>query len=265
MSEYNAFAEVYDRLTGNIEYSKRAEFIRTLLNRHGVSDGAIVLDLACGTGSLTAELAKHGYDMIGVDNSPMMLCEAQNKMYDSGINMLFLCQSMPELDLFGTIDAAVCTLDSLNHLDTPEEIEETIAKVGLFMNHGGIFIFDVNTIYKHREILGNNTFVYDCEDVYCVWQNQLCDDDSVEISLDIFEQEDGAYFRESEAFREIACPIEDYKKWLAQADFEIIDIYDEMTFNPLCDTTQRAVFVARYNGKLATAEPCTVLEDKFPL
>ncbi|MBQ1997967.1 MAG: class I SAM-dependent methyltransferase, partial [Spirochaetales bacterium] len=231
MSEYNAFAEVYDRLTGNIEYSKRAEFIRTLLNRHGVSDGAIVLDLACGTGSLTAELAKHGYDMIGVDNSPMMLCEAQNKMYDSGINMLFLCQSMPELDLFGTIDAAVCTLDSLNHLDTPEEIEETIAKVGLFMNHGGIFIFDVNTIYKHREILGNNTFVYDCEDVYCVWQNQLCDDDSVEISLDIFEQEDGAYFRESEGFKEIACPIEDYKKWLAQADFEIIDIYDEMTFN----------------------------------
>ena len=113
MSEYNAFAEVYDRLTGNIEYSKRAEFIRTLLNRHGVSDGAIVLDLACGTGSLTAELAKHGYDMIGVDNSPMMLCEAQNKMYDSGINMLFLCQSMTELDLFGTIDAAVCTLDSL--------------------------------------------------------------------------------------------------------------------------------------------------------
>lgn len=249
MSEYNAFAEVYDRLTGNIEYSKRAEFIRTLLNRHGVSDGAIVLDLACGTGSLTAELAKAGYDMIGVDNSPMMLCEAQNKMYDSGINMLFLCQSMPELDLYGTIDAAVCTLDSLNHLDTPEEIREAIAKVGLFMNHGGIFIFDVNTIYKHREILGNNTFVYDCDDVYCVWQNQLNDDDSVEISLDIFEQEDGAYFRESESFREIACPIDDYKKWLAQADFEIVDIYDEMTFNPLCDTTERAVFVARYNGK----------------
>ena len=249
MSEYNAFAEVYDRLTGNIEYSKRAEFIRTLLNRHGVGDGAIVLDLACGTGSLTLELAKYGYDMIGVDNSPMMLCEAQNKAYDSGTNMLFLCQSMPELDLFGTIDAAVCTLDSLNHLDTPEEIEATIEKVGLFMNHGGIFVFDVNTIYKHREILGNNTFVYDCDDVYCVWQNQLCEDDSVEISLDIFELDDGAYFRESEGFREIACPIENYKKWLAKADFEIIDIYDEMTFNPLCDTTERAVFVARYKGK----------------
>lgn len=249
MSEYSAFAEVYDRLTGNIEYSKRAEFIRTLLNRHGVSDGGIVLDLACGTGSLTVELAKAGYDMIGVDNSPMMLSAAQEKMYDNELSMLFLCQSMTELDLFGTIDAAVCTLDSLNHLETPEDIREAIAKVGLFMNHGGIFIFDVNTIYKHREILGNNTFVYDCDDVYCVWQNQLCDDDSVEINLDIFECEDGVYYRENENFKEIACPIEDYRKWLSQAEFEIIDIYDEMTFNPLCDTTQRAVFVAKYNGK----------------
>ena len=229
MSEYNAFAEVYDRLTGNIEYSKRAEFIRTLLTRNGVNEGAIVLDLACGTG--------------------MMLTQAQEKKYEYEFPMLFLCQDMTELDLFGTIDAAVCTLDSLNHLETPEDIAKTIAKVGLFMNHGGIFIFDVNTIYKHREILGNNTFVYDCDDVYCVWQNQLSDDDSVEINLDIFEYDDGAYFRESESFREIACPLEDYKKWLSDAEFEIIDIYDEMTFNKLCDTTQRAVFVARYNGK----------------
>ncbi len=249
MSEYNAFAEVYDRLTGNIEYSKRAEFIRTLLKRHGIADEAIVLDLACGTGSLTVELAKYGYDMIGVDSSPMMLSQAQEKMYDNELSMLFLCQDMTELDLYGTIDAAVCTLDSLNHLETTDDIRDTIAKVGLFMNNGGIFIFDVNTIYKHREILGNNTFVYDCDDVYCVWQNQLGDDDSVEINLDIFEYDDGAYFRESENFKEIACPIEMYEKWLNDADFEIIDIYDEMTFNELCDTTQRAVFVARYNGK----------------
>ena len=249
MSEYNAFAEVYDRLTGNIEYSKRAEFIRTLLNRNGIDEGAIVLDLACGTGSLTVELSKSGYDMIGVDSSPVMLSQAQEKMYDNELSMLFLCQDMTELDLFGTIDAAVCTLDSLNHLETPEDIKKAIAKVGLFMNHGGIFIFDVNTIYKHREILGNNTFVYDCDDVYCVWQNQLNEDDSVEISLDIFEYDDGAYFRENESFKEIACPIDDYKKWLSDAEFEIIDIYDEMTFNKLCDTIQRAVFVAKYNGK----------------
>ncbi len=249
MSEYNAFASVYDRLTGNIEYRKRAEYIRTLLNRHGVSDDGIVLDLACGTGSLTVELAKFGYDMIGVDASPMMLSQAQDKMYENELSMLFLCQDMTELDLFGTIDAAVCTLDSLNHLSTPEEIRKAISKVGLFMNHGGIFIFDVNTIYKHREILGNNTFVYDCDDVYCVWQNRLTDDDSVEITLDIFEYDDGAYYRESESFNEIACPLEDIKKWLNAAEFEVLNIYDEMTSDELCDTTQRAVFVAKYCGK----------------
>ncbi len=249
MSEYNAFAEVYDRLTGNIEYKKRAEYIRTLLNRHGVSDNGIVLDLACGTGSLTAELSKFGYDMIGVDASPMMLAQAQDKMYESGLSMLFLCQDMTELDLFGTIDAAVCTLDSLNHLSSPEEIKKAIANVALFMNYGGIFIFDVNTIYKHRKILGNNTFVYDCDDVYCVWQNQLAEDDSVEISLDIFQYDNGSYFRESESFKEIACPIEDFEKWLREAEFEVLNIYDEMTSDVLCDTTQRAVFVAKYNGK----------------
>ena len=128
MSEYNAFAEVYDRLTGNIEYSKRAEFIRTLLNRHGIGEGAIVRDLAGGTGSLTVELANNGYDMIGVDSSPMMLSQAQEKMYDNELSMLFLWQDMTELDLYGTIDAAVCTLDSLITLKHPRTSERQSQK-----------------------------------------------------------------------------------------------------------------------------------------
>lgn len=248
MSNYSDFAFVYDRLTENVNYSERAEFIRTLFKRYGVADGGDVLDLACGTGTLTLELSEN-YSMIGVDNSPEMLSQAQEKMYESGKSLLFLCQNMTELDLYGTVDAAVCMLDSLNHLEAPEDIQKVIGKVGLFMNHGGIFIFDVNTIYKHREILGNNTFVYDCDEVYCVWQNQLNTDNSVDISLDIFEQDEDAYFRSSEAFTEIACPIDDYKKWLAESDFEIINIFDELSENPLCDTTQRAVFVTRYIGK----------------
>ena len=139
-------------------------------------------------------------------------------------------------------------LDSLNHLDCAEDVAETIQKVGLFMEHNGIFIFDVNTIYKHREILANNTFVYDCDDVYCVWQNSLNKDDSVDISLDIFEYEDGAYYRSTEDFSEKAYPIDNYKKWLADADFEILHIYDEMSDRDFNNKTQRAVFVARYNG-----------------
>lgn len=249
MSSYSAFALVYDALTQNVEYSKRADYVSTLFKRLDVSQGATVLDLACGTGSLTVELAKLGYDMIGVDVSEDMLSQAQNKMYADEVSMLLLKQNMTELDLYGTIDAAVCMLDSLNHLSSADEVRAAIAKVGLFMNHGGIFIFDVNTIYKHREILGDNTYVYDCDDVYCVWQNTLNDDDSVEINLDIFEYEDEVYYRSDENFTERAYPIEDIKAWLEKSDFELIDIYDEMTDNKLCDTTERAVFVARYIGK----------------
>ena len=139
-------------------------------------------------------------------------------------------------------------LDSLNHLSCADDVKKTVEKVGLFMEHGGIFIFDVNTIYKHREILGNNTFVYDCDEVYCVWQNCLNDDDSVDISLDIFECDGGAYYRSSEDFTERAYPIEDYKKWLSDAEFEILHIFDEMSDRELNETTERAVFVARYTG-----------------
>lgn len=249
MSGYDAFAEVYDKLTDNIEYKKRADYVSALFDRYGVRGKEPILDLACGTGSLTIELAKLGYDMIGVDSAYAMLSQAQNKKYEENVDVLFLCQDMTELDLYGTISGAVCMLDSLNHLDSAEDVKRTIEKVGLFMEHGGIFIFDVNTIYKHREILGNNTFVYDCDDVYCVWQNSLNDDDSVDISLDIFEREDGVYYRSGEEFSERAYPIGQYKKWLGDAGFELLHIYDEMSDRELNDRTQRAVFVARYKNR----------------
>lgn len=248
MSGYNAFAEVYDKLTDNIEYKKRADYVSALFDHYGVRGKEPILDLACGTGSLTIELAKLGYDMIGVDSSYAMLSQAQNKKYGENADVLFLCQDMTELDLFGTISGAVCMLDSLNHLKCAEDVKRTIEKVSLFMEHDGIFIFDVNTIYKHKNILGNNTFVYDCDDVYCVWQNSLNDDDSVDISLDIFEQDDEAYYRSSEDFTERAYPTEDYKRWLDDADFEILHIFDEMSDRELNSESQRAVFVAQYKG-----------------
>ena len=248
MSGYNAFANVYDKLTDNIEYKKRADYISALFERYGVKGKEPILDLACGTGSLTVELAKRGFDMIGIDSAYSMLSQAQNKKYTENVDVLFLCQDMTELDLYGTISGAVCMLDSLNHLECAADVKTTIEKVALFMEHDGIFIFDVNTIYKHRNILANNTFVYDCDDVYCVWQNELNDDNSVDISLDIFEFEDGVYYRSSEEFKEKAYEISDYEKWLRDADFEILNIYDEMSDRKLNEETQRAVFVARYKG-----------------
>lgn len=249
MSSYDVFSQFYDKLTDNVNYKKRAEFFRTLLVRYGVRDNATILDMGCGTGKFTCELAKMGYDMIGTDISPEMLCEARENMYTNDVSMLLLCQGMEELDLFGTVDCAVSTLDSINHLDSAEGVRKAFYNAGLFMNPEGMFIFDINTVYKHREVLGNNTFVYDTDEVYCVWQNTLNDDDSVDISLDFFECDGDSYYRSSQEFSERAYPIEDIKKWLEEAQFEVLDIFDDISGEPLKNDSQRAVIAARYTGK----------------
>lgn len=128
---YSYFAQVYDLLTENVEYSERADYICSLLSENGI-DGGLLLDLACGTGSMSVELAKRGFEVTGVDLSEEMLAQAQNKMYASGESILFLCQDMCKLDLYGTIDCAVCTLDSLNHLKDEKRRKKSISKTSLF-------------------------------------------------------------------------------------------------------------------------------------
>ncbi|MEE1279632.1 MAG: methyltransferase domain-containing protein, partial [Oscillospiraceae bacterium] len=202
MKTYEAFAPFYDGLTNNVDYAHLSSYFDKIIKENG-NGGNLLLDLACGTGSLSFELADKGYDVISVDASEQMLSEAMRKPHTFG-NPTFLNQTMQNLDLFGTIDAAVCCLDSINHLSSKVDVKRAIGRVALFMNAGGLFIFDVNTIYKHREILGDNTFVYDTDDVYCVWQNAYCQNDgSVEISLDFFKsQKNGTYLREQESFCE---------------------------------------------------------------
>ncbi len=151
---------------------------------------------------------------------------------------------MQQLDLYGTINAAICTLDSINHLTIEADVIETFRRVSLFLEPGGAFIFDVNTVYKHREILADNTFVYDTPEVYCVWQNSLNEDDSVDITLDFFEEDDGAYYRSYESFSERAYPLSEIENWLSAAGLSVMHIYDELTQNDINDTTQRAVIVA---------------------
>ncbi len=249
MTGYGDFAYYYDLLTENVDYESRCDYIYNLLADNGVGKG-ILLDLACGTGTLSLLLAEKGYDVIGVDGSEDMLSVAQEKKYESGIDLLFLCQKMEELDLFGTINAAVCTLDSINHVTDEKTLREIFRRVSLFMEDKGIFIFDVNTPHKHREILGNNTFVYDMDEVYCVWQNETDDNMLTTVSLDIFEkdEEEDVYYKYSEQFQEKGYELSFFEKLLKENKFELIGIYEEMTTESVKDSTERAVFVARKIG-----------------
>lgn len=244
---YGVFSEFYDALTANVSYDKVSQVLGSLLTRYGKSRG-LLLDLACGTGSVSVRLAKKGYEVIGVDLSPEMLSEAQNKAYSAGQNILFLCQDMTALDLYGTVDAAVCTLDGLCHLPDEESVQAALQKVSLFMNPGGVFLFDVNSVYKHRAVLGNNTFVYDTDDVYCVWQNTLLPDGvTVQMDLDFFEpvSDEGDYVRQSERFTERAYPRETLEAMLKKTGFTVLDVFDGYSGKPAHDTSERLLFAVR--------------------
>ena len=247
MTNYGYFASFYDELTNNVRYEKTARYILSLAEHYN-HDMGLTLDLACGTGSLTVLLKKMGVDIYGIDASAEMLSIAQEKALSQEIHgMLFLCQKMQNLDLFGTIDTCICTLDSINHITNSKELQKAFDKVSFFMNPKALFIFDVNTLYKHQSVLGDNTFVYDTENVYCVWQNTLLKDRrTVDISLDFFEKvKDNNYQRYHEHFREYAYTHEELCSMLRNAGFELLDVFEELTFDEPKENTQRNFYIAR--------------------
>lgn len=240
---YGRFALFYDSLM-QADYDKISNRIDSLVMEFYNNRG-ILLDLACGTGTLCEKMAKMGYDVVGVDTSQEMLSVALDKKYDSGLPIQYLCQDMRKIDMFGTIDVTVCTLDSINHLACKENVFETFKKVSLFAEPEGLFIFDVNTPYKHKFVLADNTFVFENDEVYCVWQNFLNDDNSVDISLDLFEKDGESYFRASESFSEISIPLDEIKNMLCESGFEVLGVYDGYENREVSDNSERAVFVAR--------------------
>lgn len=249
---YGIFSSVYDILTENVEYERIADKTCSLLTRNGIN-GGLLLDLGCGTGTLSFLLEKKGYDIIGVDPSEDMLAIANEKKYDENSSAIFLCQSGEELDLYGTIDCAVCSLDTVNHIPTLQKIKETFKKISLFMNMGGIFIFDINTVYKHKKILGNNTFVYDMDEVYCVWQNTFCKEEMrTDIDLDFFikNEDDECYERYSESFSEYAYTTEEILNILEDCGFEILSLCDDYTDNEVVEDTQRITITAKKTKKI---------------
>ncbi|WP_303838115.1 class I SAM-dependent methyltransferase [Ruminococcus flavefaciens] len=247
MSGYSAFARYYDQLTANIDYKKRGEYFHSIIKRFKTTEGNLLLDLACGTGSISEVMARLGYDVIGVDYSEEMLGIAMDKKFDSGLNIQYICQDMRRLDLFGTVDVTICALDSINHLADIDDVKKVFEGVALFSEQDGLFLFDVNTPYKHRAVLANNTFTYETEDVYCVWENTL-DPDTLEVrmNLEFFEhEENGMYSRSSDVFSERAFSEGDIERLLTACGFELLGKYGDDTFELPRSDSQRIVYAAR--------------------
>ena len=244
MSGYGSFAKYYDALQADVPYGLIAKRIRQLGLKYS-SENEVVVELGCGTGRLCRELEKLGFDVIGVDISEEMLDEAENaRTGDSDIT--YILQDMAELDLWGAADSIVCVLDGMNHLPNETAFRKAVERASMFTCDGGLFIFDVNTEYKHREVLADNCFAYDLDGLFCVWRNHCREDGRVDMALDFFaENADGSYTRESEYISEILLPPELIEQTVGVFGFEVLGVFDGLTEEPPCEATQRALYVCR--------------------
>ena len=251
---YRAISSVYDRINSHIDYAAWADFFEKCFDKHLCARPELMLDLACGTGSMTLELAKRGYDMIGVDGSAEMLNIALDRKYDLELenDVLFLLQDMREFELYGTVGAISCCLDSINYLTDDGDLEKVFALAHNYLDPDGLFLFDVNTPYKFENIYGNNTYIYEDEDCgegnFCAWQNfydkktQLCD-----FSLTVFERNEDkkTYSRRDELQTERCYSRASLEASLKAQGFELIGFYSDFDFTPATDTDERWYVVAR--------------------
>ena len=251
---YGAISSIYDNINAHIDYKKWADFFEKCFDKFLVARPELVLDLACGTGSMTLELAKRGYDMIGVDGSSEMLNVALDRKYDLDLprDVLFLMQDMREFELYGTVGAITCCLDSVNYLTGNGELDKCFSLAHNYLDPDGLFLFDVNTPHKFENVYGNNSYVYeedDCgSDSFCVWQNfydketHICD-----FSLTVFEKEEGSelYSRRDEVQSERCYSKQELMDTLEKNKFEIIGFYSDFDFTSATETDERWYVVAR--------------------
>lgn len=250
MEAYTGFAAVYDIFMDNVPYEEWSSYLHGLLQEHGIEDG-IVLDLGCGTGAMTERLAAFGYDMIGVDNSEDMLELAMEKRVQSEQDILYLLQDMREFELYGTVRAAVSVCDSVNYITEPEELTEVFRLVNNYLDPGGLFLFDLNTPYKFRELLGDNVIAENRDEGSFIWENAFYEEDQVnEYDLTIFvKEEEGLYRKYQETHFEKAWTLEKVKELLEEAGMEFLGVYDGFTKEAPKEDSERILVAAREKGK----------------
>ena len=270
MEAYTSFASVYDKFMDNVPYEEWGGYIHDLLCGYGVRDG-IVLDLGCGTGTMTELLAGYGYDMIGVDNSEDMLELAMEKRIASGHDILYLLQDMREFELYGTVRAVVSVCDSVNYITEPEELREVFRLVNNYLDPGGIFLFDFNTEYKYREVLGDRTIAEDRGGCSFIWDNCYYEDEQInEYDLTLFiregavagrdeaagenREENGALYRKyRETHFQRGYILEEIRELINSAGLVFDAAYDMDTRGEVTKTSERICVIARESGK-QTAE-----------
>ncbi len=240
MNSYRQLAFSYDELTGDVAYERRADYLEKLFRRAAMPVHT-VLDLACGTGSMTWLLARRGYEMIAVDGSADMLAVAMAKAEDVGGEApIFLHQSMHRLDLYGTVDAAVCCLDSLNYLTRPDDLRRTLERLRLFIAPGGLLVFDVNTEEKFR-MMDGQVFLDETEDAYCIWRTayrrRICT-----YHVDLFRRCGALWHRSEELHRQRYYDRQELCDALAAAGFGRVRVYGDCRMRPPRQGEQRVYF-----------------------
>ena len=247
-SAYGSFAYVYDIFMDNVNYREWADYIIETLAQDGIRDG-LVLELGCGTGTVTEMLADAGYDMIGIDNSEEMLAEAMEKRAESGHDILYLLQDMREFELYGTVRAVISVCDSVNYITEPEELQEVFRLVNNYLDPKGVFIFDFNTRYKYEEILGDRTIAENREECSFIWDNYYYEDEKIneyDLSLFIETDKDSGLYRK---YEERAYTLEEMKELIRKSGLEFVTAYDAFSKNAPMDTSERIYVIAREQGK----------------
>lgn len=243
MESYHEFAQIYDKLIyEDIDYTKMADYIESCFKKLGTKP-SLVLDLACGTGTLTDIMSKRGYDMIGVDVSCDMLNIAKSKNED----ILYLCQDMRQFELYGTVDSVLCMTDSLNYILDYDDLVKVFKLVKNYLNPHAPFIFDMNSHYKLSQIIKDNTFTYDSEFVSYVWENEYDEEENIcDFYLTFFVSKDGENYRRfDEAHTERAYTEDEVKRALYEAGFENVSVYDGYSFDNAHTKSERLVYTAR--------------------
>ena len=245
MSAYESLAASYDALTYDIPYERILTFWQKLCARQK-ADVRTVLDLACGTGSLSMLLAKRGYRVLGVDLSEDMLAEADQKAAAmEGNRPFFVCQPMQRLRLPETVDAVICCLDSINYLRKPTDCQKTFRRVYDALTHGGVFVFDINTPQKLRALDGQ-VFLDETDDTYCVWRAQFAEKKRLCFyGMDIFQRKGEHWLRSFEEHVEYAYEPEELTAWLYDAGFTDVRQYGDLRMHAPEPDEQRIYFSAK--------------------